>query len=72
MVEPLEYEPFANLMHKSTLVLTDSDGVQEEAPPREAGARLHDATERSEAVKAGTVLLVGTEEECVYYEAQNC
>ena len=71
LIEPLDYEPFANLMHRSTLVLTDSGGVQEEAPALGKPVLvLRDTTERPEAVKAGTVLLVGTEEERVYSEAK--
>ncbi len=71
LIEPLDYEPFANLMHRSTLVLTDSGGVQEEAPALGKPVLvLRDTTERPEAVKAGTVLLVGTEEERVYREAK--
>ncbi len=71
LIEPLDYEPFANLMHRSTLVLTDSGGVQEEAPALGKPVLvLRDTTERPEAVEAGTVLLVGTEEERVYSEAK--
>ena len=71
LIEPLDYEPFANLMHRSTLVLTDSGGVQEEAPALGKPVLvLRDTTERPEAVEAGTVLLVGTEEERVYNEAK--
>lgn len=71
LIEPLDYEPFANLMHRSTLILTDSGGVQEEAPALGKPVLvLRDTTERPEAVAAGTVLLVGTEEERVYGEAK--
>lgn len=71
LIEPLDYEPFANLMDRSTLVLTDSGGVQEEAPALGKPVLvLRDTTERPEAVSAGTVLLVGTEEERVYSEAK--
>ena len=71
LIEPLDYEPFANLMHRATLVLTDSGGVQEEAPALGKPVLvLRDTTERPEAVEAGTVLLVGTEEERVYAEAK--
>lgn len=71
LIEPLDYEPFANLMHRATLVLTDSGGVQEEAPALGKPVLvLRDTTERPEAVDAGTVLLVGTEEERVYAEAK--
>ena len=68
---PLDYEPFANLMHRSTLILTDSGGVQEEAPALGKPVLvLRGTTERPEAVTAGTVKLVGTEEERVYREAK--
>ena len=71
LIEPLDYEPFANLMHRSTLILTDSGGVQEEAPALGKPVLvLRGTTERPEAVEAGTVLLVGTEEERVYSEAK--
>ncbi|MBR1760025.1 MAG: UDP-N-acetylglucosamine 2-epimerase (non-hydrolyzing) [Schwartzia sp.] len=71
LIEPLDYEPFANLMHRSTLILTDSGGVQEEAPALGKPVLvLRGTTERPEAVEAGTVRLVGTEEERVYSEAK--
>ena len=71
LIEPLDYEPFANLMHRSTLILTDSGGVQEEAPALGKPVLvLRDTTERPEAVTAGTVLLVGTDQERVYSEAR--
>ena len=71
LIEPLDYEPFANLMHRSTLILTDSGGVQEEAPALGKPVLvLRNTTERPEAVTAGTVKLVGTEEERVYSEAK--
>ena len=71
LIEPLDYEPFANLMHRSTLILTDSGGVQEEAPALGKPVLvLRGTTERPEAVEAGTVRLVGTEEERVYEEAR--
>ena len=71
LIEPLDYEPFANLMHRSTLILTDSGGVQEEAPALGKPVLvLRDTTERPEAVKAGTVRLVGTNQERVYSEAR--
>lgn len=70
LVEPMEYEPFTNLMARSTLVLTDSGGIQEEAPSLGKPVLvLRDTTERPEAVEAGTVKLVGTEEERIYEEA---
>lgn len=67
LIEPLDYEPFANLMNNSHLVLTDSGGLQEEAPALGKPVLvLRDNTERPEAVNAGTVLLVGTTRENVY------
>lgn len=60
-IEPLEYLPFVYLMSKSFLVLTDSGGVQEEAPGLGKPVLvMRDTTERPEAVNAGTVKLVGT------------
>ena len=61
LIEPLDYEPFANLMAKVDIVLTDSGGIQEEAPALGKPVLvLRDTTERPEAVYAGTVNLVGT------------
>lgn len=61
LIEPLDYEPFANLMAKVDIVLTDSGGIQEEAPALGKPVLvLRDTTERLEAVDAGTVKLVGT------------
>lgn len=60
-IEPLEYLSFVYLMEKSTLVLTDSGGIQEEAPGLGKPVLvMRDTTERPEAVDAGTVKLVGT------------
>jgi UDP-N-acetylglucosamine 2-epimerase (non-hydrolysing) len=60
-IEPLEYLPFVFLMEQSTLVLTDSGGIQEEAPGLGKPVLvMRDTTERPEAVEAGTVKLVGT------------
>lgn len=62
LIEPLDYEPFANLIAKSHLVLTDSGGIQEEAPAvGKPVLVLRDTTERPEAVASGTVKLVGTD-----------
>lgn len=62
LTEPMDYEPFANLMAKVDLVLTDSGGIQEEAPALGKPVLvLRNTTERPEAVTAGTVQLVGTE-----------
>ncbi|HIU64606.1 MAG TPA: UDP-N-acetylglucosamine 2-epimerase (non-hydrolyzing) [Candidatus Avacidaminococcus intestinavium] len=61
LIEPLDYEPFANLMAKVDIVLTDSGGIQEEAPALGKPVLvLRDTTERPEAVEAGTVKLIGT------------
>lgn len=71
LIDPLEYEPFANLMHRSYLILTDSGGVQEEAPALGKPVLvLRDTTERPEAVAAGTVKLIGTNEGAVHNEAK--
>jgi len=62
LIEPLDYEPFANLMNLSHLVLTDSGGIQEEAPSLGKPVLvLRDTTERPEAIKMGTVKKVGTD-----------
>ena len=67
LIEPLDYEPFANLMARAALVMTDSGGIQEEAPALGKPVLvLRDTTERPEAVEAGTVALVGTGREAVY------
>lgn len=64
LIEPLDYEPFANLMKKSYLILTDSGGIQEEAPGLGKPVLvLRTETERPEAVEAGTVKLAGIEKE---------
>lgn len=61
-IEPLEYLPFVYLMERSTLVLTDSGGIQEEAPGLGKPVLvMRDTTERPEALEAGTVRLVGTD-----------
>ena len=71
LIDPLDYEPFANLMSRAHLILTDSGGVQEEAPALGKPVLvLRDTTERPEAVAAGTVKLIGTDRERVYQEAK--
>ena len=61
LIEPQDYLPFVYLMDKSTLILTDSGGIQEEAPSLGKPVLvMRDTTERPEAVAAGTVKLVGT------------
>lgn len=71
LIDPMEYEPFANLMSLSSLVLTDSGGIQEEAPSLGKPVLvLRDTTERPEAVAAGTVRLIGTDKDVVYKETK--
>ena len=71
LTDPLDYEPFVNLMARSTLILTDSGGIQEEAPSLGKPVLvLRDTTERPEAIEAGTVRLIGTAEETVYAETK--
>ena len=61
-IEPLQYLEFVHLMSKSTIVLTDSGGIQEEAPGLGKPVLvMRDTTERPEALKSGTVHLVGTD-----------
>lgn len=68
-IEPLEYLPFVFLMEQSTLVLTDSGGIQEEAPGLGKPVLvMRDTTERPEAVDAGTVKLVGTNYDLIIKE----
>jgi UDP-N-acetylglucosamine 2-epimerase (non-hydrolysing) len=68
-IEPLEYLPFVYLMNQSTLVLTDSGGIQEEAPGLGKPVLvMRDTTERPEAVEAGTVKLVGTNYDLIVSE----
>lgn len=67
MFEPLDYAPFANLINRMDLVLTDSGGLQEEAPAiGKPVLVLRDNTERPEAVEAGTVRLVGADTQLIY------
>lgn len=62
LIEPLDYLPFVYLMTRATVILTDSGGVQEEAPSLGKPVLvMRDTTERPEAVEAGTVRLVGTD-----------
>lgn len=68
-IEPLEYLSFVYLMEKSTIVLTDSGGIQEEAPGLGKPVLvMRDTTERPEALEAGTVKLVGTDREKIFNE----
>ena len=70
LVEPVDYVPFVYLMDRSTLIITDSGGVQEEAPTLGKPVLvMRDVTERPEAVEAGTVRLVGTDPDRIVAEA---
>ena len=70
LIPPLDYLPFVNLMRKAALIVTDSGGVQEEAPSLGKPVLVtRDTTERPEAVSAGTVRLVGTETAALVAEA---
>ena len=61
LIDPQDYLPFVYLMERSHLIITDSGGVQEEAPSLGKPVLvMRDTTERPEAVDAGTVILVGT------------
>lgn len=72
LIEPLEYETFVYLMSKSYFIITDSGGVQEEAPSLGKPVLvMRDTTERPEALEAGTVKLVGTNKEKIVTEANN-
>lgn len=69
LIEPLEVIDFHNFLKKSYLILTDSGGIQEEAPSLGKPVLvMRDTTERPEGVAAGTLKLVGTEEENIYKE----
>lgn len=71
-IEPLDYLPFVYLMEKSFLVLTDSGGIQEEAPGLGKPVLvMRDTTERPEAIEAGTVKLIGTNYNNIISEVSN-
>ena len=71
LIEPLQYEAFIYLMNKSYFIITDSGGVQEEAPSLGKPVLvMRDTTERPEALEAGTVKLVGTDPQMIIKEAQ--
>ncbi|KXS54375.1 non-hydrolyzing UDP-N-acetylglucosamine 2-epimerase [Marinobacter persicus] len=71
LIEPLDYLPFVYLMNRSHLILTDSGGIQEEAPSLGKPVLvMRDTTERPEAVEAGTVKLVGTDIERIVGEVK--
>ncbi len=66
LIEPQEYVPFVYLMNQSYLILTDSGGIQEEAPSLgKLVLVMRDTTERPEAIEAGTVKLVGTDKKTI-------
>ena len=67
IVEPMDVLEFHNLMNQSHIIITDSGGIQEEAPSLGKPVLvMRDTTERPEGIEAGTLLLVGTEEESIY------
>ena len=71
LIEPLQYEEFVYLMSKAYFIITDSGGIQEEAPSLGKPVLvMRDTTERPEAIEAGTVKLVGTEPKKIINEAQ--
>lgn len=71
LIEPMQYEQFIYMMDKSYFIITDSGGVQEEAPSLGKPVLvMRDTTERPEALEAGTVKLVGTDSELIRSEAQ--
>lgn len=71
LIEPLDYLPFVWLMTRARLIVTDSGGVQEEAPSLGVPVLVtRDTTERPEAVEAGTVRLVGTDTDAILWEAE--
>ena len=71
LIKPLQYEEFIYLMDKSYFIITDSGGIQEEAPSlRKPVLVMRDTTERPEAVEAGTVKLVGINKDKIVQEAQ--
>lgn len=69
LIEPQDYLPFVWLMRRSTVIVTDSGGIQEEAPSLGKPVLvMRDSTERPEAIDAGTVRLVGTDDKKIYEE----
>mgnify|MGYP001666704879 CR=1 FL=1 len=69
LVEPLDVYNFHNILARCFLVLTDSGGIQEEAPSLGKPVLvMRDTTERQEGIEAGTIKLVGTNEDSIYYE----
>ena len=71
LIPPMDVVDFHNMLARSDLVMTDSGGIQEEAPSLGKPVLvLRDTTERPEGVAAGTLKLVGTDEETIYREAK--
>lgn len=71
LIEPLEVFDFHNFQNKSYIILTDSGGIQEEAPALGKPVLvLRETTERTEGIEAGTLKLVGTDEEKIYNETK--
>jgi len=71
LISPLDYEPFVFLMHQSYLILSDSGGIQEEAPSLGKPVLvMRDTTERPEGIKAGTAKLAGTSTERIVKETE--
>jgi UDP-N-acetylglucosamine 2-epimerase (non-hydrolysing) len=72
LLEPLDYLPFVYLMNQSSIIITDSGGIQEEAPSLGKPVLvMRDTTERPEALMAGTVKLVGTDQEKIFAETNH-
>lgn len=72
LIEPLDYLPFVYLMNRAYFILTDSGGIQEEAPSLGKPVLvMRNTTERPEAIKAGTVKLVGIEEQRIFSACQS-
>ena len=72
IIEPLDVLDFHNFLARSYLILTDSGGIQEEAPSLGKPVLvMRDTTERPEGIKAGTLKLVGTDEDVIYNEFKN-
>ncbi|MDD1792965.1 UDP-N-acetylglucosamine 2-epimerase (non-hydrolyzing) [Enterovibrio sp. ZSDZ42] len=72
LIDPQEYLPFVYLMNKAHIILTDSGGIQEEAPSLGKPVLvMRDTTERPEALEAGTVKLVGTDKQRIVYAVEN-
>ncbi|BDD05969.1 non-hydrolyzing UDP-N-acetylglucosamine 2-epimerase [Aureibacter tunicatorum] len=72
LIDPLPYEAFVWLMDKAKIIITDSGGVQEEAPSLGKPVLvMRDTTERPEAIEAGTVILVGTDKDKIVNETMN-